>query len=460
MAYNSNAELPGAVQKLPDHAQDIFREAFNATLEQTGDEARAFAVAWAAVRRVYRQTENGEWVRKKSSRIGWRGAQSALERGNSAMLEYKAFQFDYQADETRIVEGHAAVFGNIDSGNGFFRDVIHPGAFKDALADSRQRKRIRYLWNHDYDLPPLGPILGIAEDSTGLQFKARLTEGVPLADQVYLLLREKALDELSIGFQPVDWKMDQDANVGPIRHLLRITPYDVSHVNLGMNPEAQVMSVKAGLMNMEFKGAIPFHSYPLADKDTPWDAGPEIKGATPEELMKMCAWYDEANPDLRGSYKLPHHLRNGYKTVWRGVANAMARLMQANTDIPESDRPGVYRHLARHYREFDEEPPELKDYSRWSELEIKVACRDYDLFDLLEYVNGELKSGHKVTATSAQVLWDVTRSLLASLDCAGYIVPSVAEQLQSKAQQEEEIKQRSQELAQRLQALKAEFALK
>jgi len=32
---------------------------------------------------------------------------------------------------------------------------------------------------------------------------------------------------------------------------------------------------------------------------------------------------------------------------------------RGGVDIPDSDRPSVYEHLAGHYREFGEEPPEL-----------------------------------------------------------------------------------------------------
>ena len=65
MPYSSDAELPESVQNvLPAHAQDIFREAFNhAWDEYAGEEARAFRVAWAAVKREYRKNAAGQWVR-------------------------------------------------------------------------------------------------------------------------------------------------------------------------------------------------------------------------------------------------------------------------------------------------------------------------------------------------------------------------------------------------------------
>jgi cation transport regulator len=63
--YASNRQLPPPVQRhLPLHAQDIFRGAFNRAYEDYGeDEARAFRVAWAAVKRQYQKVE-GEWLRR------------------------------------------------------------------------------------------------------------------------------------------------------------------------------------------------------------------------------------------------------------------------------------------------------------------------------------------------------------------------------------------------------------
>jgi cation transport regulator len=58
MPYASNADLPPSVQRhLPEHAQDIYREAFNhAYAAHAGDqrqEEAAHRIAWAAVKRSY-----------------------------------------------------------------------------------------------------------------------------------------------------------------------------------------------------------------------------------------------------------------------------------------------------------------------------------------------------------------------------------------------------------------------
>jgi cation transport regulator len=71
MPYTSNDELPPAVaDHLPQHAQDIFREAFNhAWQEYSGDEKRGFRVAWAAVKRGYHK-RGDRWVSKRGRGCG------------------------------------------------------------------------------------------------------------------------------------------------------------------------------------------------------------------------------------------------------------------------------------------------------------------------------------------------------------------------------------------------------
>lgn len=66
MPYGHNSELPRPVRAhLPEHAQDIYREAFNhAYGAHSGDprqEEAAHRIAWAAVKRSYAK-EGDLWV--------------------------------------------------------------------------------------------------------------------------------------------------------------------------------------------------------------------------------------------------------------------------------------------------------------------------------------------------------------------------------------------------------------
>jgi len=68
MPYSRNLELPSSVRShLPDHAQDIYREAFNHAFgEHVGDprhEEASHRIAWGAVKRRYLK-EGDRWVER------------------------------------------------------------------------------------------------------------------------------------------------------------------------------------------------------------------------------------------------------------------------------------------------------------------------------------------------------------------------------------------------------------
>jgi len=70
MPYQTNANLPEAVRRhLPDHAQDIYRAAFNhAYADHAGESNReGHCIAWAAVKRSYVKVGNS-WIAQ--SKVG------------------------------------------------------------------------------------------------------------------------------------------------------------------------------------------------------------------------------------------------------------------------------------------------------------------------------------------------------------------------------------------------------
>jgi cation transport regulator len=75
MPYKSTRDLPDAVRdNLPEHAQDIFKEAFNSAWDEYADpdkrrgkesqEEVSFKVAWAAVKNEYEKGDDDRWHRK------------------------------------------------------------------------------------------------------------------------------------------------------------------------------------------------------------------------------------------------------------------------------------------------------------------------------------------------------------------------------------------------------------
>lgn len=75
MPYSSINDLPDNVRNvLPEHAQDIFKEAFNSAYDQykdpderRGDDSRedvARKVAWNAVKQKYEKGDDDKWHQK------------------------------------------------------------------------------------------------------------------------------------------------------------------------------------------------------------------------------------------------------------------------------------------------------------------------------------------------------------------------------------------------------------
>jgi len=63
LPYPSKASLPDAVKKLPDHAQEIWRKAWNNAYKTYGNETQAFKVAWAAVAKYKREDLHSDFQR-------------------------------------------------------------------------------------------------------------------------------------------------------------------------------------------------------------------------------------------------------------------------------------------------------------------------------------------------------------------------------------------------------------
>jgi cation transport regulator len=66
MPYPTNQDLPASVRRsLPEHGQDIYREAFNHAWQTYAGHPRqdeiAHRVAWAAVKKAYAKA-GGRWI--------------------------------------------------------------------------------------------------------------------------------------------------------------------------------------------------------------------------------------------------------------------------------------------------------------------------------------------------------------------------------------------------------------
>ncbi|MGO4439636.1 HK97 family phage prohead protease [Rhizobium sp. RAF56] len=131
--------------------------------------------------------------------------------------------------------GYASVFGAVDLG----KDTIERGAFRKSLAE-RGAEGVRMLFQHDPS-EPIGAWTTIREDQRGLYVEGVLADGVARAREVHQLLKNAALDGLSIGFRTVRARTDAKSGV---RRILEADLWEISVVTFPMQPLARVQNVK------------------------------------------------------------------------------------------------------------------------------------------------------------------------------------------------------------------------
>jgi len=166
--------------------------------------------------------------------------QAGSAPANSGCVEFKTFELRLdELTEEGEFEGYASTFGNSDS----WGDVIEKGAFKKTIRE--RRGRVPILWQHSPS-EPIGRSMEMEEDDKGLRTRGKLTLAVQQAREALELLRDEALDALSIGFQVMKADPVKDDNGRPVGRLLReIRLWEYSVVTFPANPLARVGVVKA-----------------------------------------------------------------------------------------------------------------------------------------------------------------------------------------------------------------------
>ncbi len=151
--------------------------------------------------------------------------------GASVPLEIKA------GSEDGSFEGYASIFGMVDKG----MDTVVYGAFAESLIRT-PAARVRMLWQHRPD-QVIGKFSVVREDTKGLYCEGRLNLKVQKGLEAYELLKDGAIDGLSMGYTTLKDEIDR---VAGIRKLLIVELWEISLVTFPMNPAATVTRVKAG----------------------------------------------------------------------------------------------------------------------------------------------------------------------------------------------------------------------
>lgn len=256
-----------------------------------------------------------------------------------------------------------------------------------------------------------------------------------------------------------DWKNQMAMNEKNLEGDLDKVEYTEVDKKIAMNLKNEIMRTLLKAVNEEViegeetKNAVAVHDGDKLDDSSAWDKVKAIKqlrkwastdGSGDKDKIVWrkyrmgFAFYDPENEESFGGYKLPHHYVDGDQlvTVWSGVRAAMAALMGARggVNIPDDDVPGVYKHLAHHYRQFDKEPPDLKTILMIREVmkhvyrELDIVNEKIALIDENEFANNEEL---KAVSDKLEVFEDVIKRLTDRLSATEELVEILQNQFKN-----------------------------
>lgn len=126
------------------------------------------------------------------------------------------------------VTGYVSRFDTADKGG----DVVRRQAFLGTKAD------VPLLWQHD-PARPIGKVLSLTEDSSGLKMVAGVSAGCRDGEDALALLRSGAIDGLSIGYRVKSARR----RPGGGRELLKLELVECSVVSMPMHEGARIDAV-------------------------------------------------------------------------------------------------------------------------------------------------------------------------------------------------------------------------
>jgi HK97 family phage prohead protease len=153
-------------------------------------------------------------------------------------IEYRSFEVRSVDSETRTFEGVAVPYGKPADIAGVYKETFERGAVE--LPPSG--KTMLY-WRHS---EPIGLITKADDREGGYHITARISE-TPRGDEAYTLLRDGVVDQLSVGFEPVEHRMDDET--GDITRT-KVLLHEVSLVPMGAyGTDATVTDVREATTN-------------------------------------------------------------------------------------------------------------------------------------------------------------------------------------------------------------------
>ena len=151
-------------------------------------------------------------------------------------FDTKSFHVD--EEDQRKFAGYANTFDHKDRAG----DITQRGAFLKSLANHiANGTKVKMLAHHDMTRP-IGVWETMVEDDKGLYVEGRLTQGVRDADEAYALLKDGALDSMSIGYRVVREEYDRKSGANLLHE---IDLHEISLVAIPANQESVITAVKS-----------------------------------------------------------------------------------------------------------------------------------------------------------------------------------------------------------------------
>lgn len=154
-------------------------------------------------------------------------------------LQTKSLSFKAESlQDDGTFSGYCSVFDIKDS----YGDVVKKGAFIGSLNDWQAKGKMPpILWQHSRS-EVIGVWTKLYEDDKGLFGEGKLLiDDVAKAKEAYALIKNGAIDGLSIGYRTQKWAWNDDN----VLELLEIDLKEVSIVTFPANEDSTVSNVKA-----------------------------------------------------------------------------------------------------------------------------------------------------------------------------------------------------------------------
>jgi HK97 family phage prohead protease len=236
------------------------------------------------------------------------------------------------------------------------RDVILPGAFHEG------QETLIEPWNHNYGELPVGKGVIHEKDNKAIVDGKFFLDTQASLEHYRVVKALGSLQEWSFTFD-IEKNSQGQFEDQEVQFLEKLDVWGVAPVTRGAGKDTRTTDIKSQ------KKAVASHT--TATTDASWDGPANESNARSGEnaayYRKIYAWQDpDGDPAVKASWRFIHHMvpsggEPGAANI-RACQSAIGVLNggRGGTTIPDADRKGVWNHLAKHLRDADLEPPELK----------------------------------------------------------------------------------------------------